>query len=178
MPLNLYPLILYFCEGSEYAIRTDMRALVLNLLKIVNSATSSRERSKRLWMSQGSILHAQNLNLGPGAKLAKNINFLHAIRKSVIRPRIMQLTAPNCAHNCSKLSRDPLKPCLLKISNTCCMYTSLSKMYGNQVNSNSEPSNHVLIIYLSHVRTNLLLNTNAKLWENLRMPAQIVYASS
>jgi hypothetical protein len=162
MPLNLYPLILYFCEGSEYAIRTDMRALVLNLLKIVNSATSSRERSKRLWMSQGSILHAQNLNLGPGAKLAKNINFLHAIRKSVIGPRIMQWFILY-AHNCSKLSRDPLKPCLLKISNTCCMYTSLSKMYGNQVNSNSEPNNHVPIIYLSHVGTNLLLNTNAKL---------------
>jgi hypothetical protein len=90
MPLNLYPLILSFREGSEYAIKTDMRALVLNLLKIVNSATSSRERSKRLWMSQGSILHSQNLNLGPGAKLAKNRNFLHAIRKSVIGPRIMQ----------------------------------------------------------------------------------------
>jgi hypothetical protein len=177
MPLTLYSLISSFRKGSEYAIRTDMRALVLNLLKIVNCATSSRKRSKRLWMSQGSILHAQNLNPGPGAKLAKNRKFLHVAQKSVIGPRIMQGLILY-AQNCSKLSRDPLKPCLLKNSNTCCMYTSLSKMHGNQVNSNSEPNNHVPIIYLPPMGTNLLLNTSAKLWENLRMPAKIMHAGS
>ena len=129
MPLNLYSLISSFCKGSEYEIKTDMRSLVLNLLKIVNCATSSRKRSKRLWMSQGSIVHAHNLNPGPEAKLAKNRKFLHVTQKSVIEPIIMQVLILY-AQNYSKLSRDPLKPCLLKNSNTCCMYTSLSNMHG------------------------------------------------
>ena len=58
------------------------------------------------------------------------------------------------------------------------MYTSLSKMPGNQVNSNFEPNNHVSIIYLPLMGTNLLLNTSAKLWENLRMSAKIVHVGS
>jgi hypothetical protein len=41
-------------------------------------------------MSQGSILHAQNLNLGLGAQIVKNRKFLHVTQKSAIRPRIMQ----------------------------------------------------------------------------------------
>jgi hypothetical protein len=61
-----------------------------------------------------------NLNLGPGAQTTKNRKFLHVTRKSVIRPRIMQVPSLY-AQNCSKLSRDPLKPCLLKSSNTYCM---------------------------------------------------------
>jgi hypothetical protein len=52
------------------------------------------------------------------------------------------------------------------------MYTSLSKIPGNQVNSNNEPNNHVLIIYLPPMGTNLFLNNSAKLWENLRMPTK------
>jgi hypothetical protein len=86
MPLTLYSLISSFRKGSEYVIKIDMRAPVLNLLNIVNCATLSRKRSKRLWMSQGSILHAQNLNLGPGAKPAKNRKFLHVAQENVIGP--------------------------------------------------------------------------------------------
>jgi hypothetical protein len=115
-----------FRKGSEYAIITDMRALMLNLLKIVNWATLSRKRSKRLWMSQGSIMRSHNLNLGPREKLAKNRKFLHVAQKSVIRSRIMQRLILY-AQNCPKLSRDPLKSCLLKNSNTRCVYISLSK---------------------------------------------------
>jgi hypothetical protein len=78
------------------------------------------ERSKRLRLSQGSIICAQNVNIGQGAQTAKNRKFLHVARKSVIGPRIMQ--GPSLyTHNCSKLSRDPLKPRLLKNSNTCCV---------------------------------------------------------
>jgi hypothetical protein len=177
MLLTLYSLISSFRKGSEYAIKIDMQALLLNLLKIVNCATSSQKRSKRIWMSQGSILHAQNLNPGFGAKLAKNRKFLHVAHKSVIKPRIMQGLILY-AQNCSKLSRDPLKPCLLNNSNTCRMYTSLSKMLGNQVNSNSEPNNHVPIIYLPPMGTNFLLNTSAQLWENLRMPTKGMHVDS
>jgi hypothetical protein len=120
MSMILYSLDSIFRKESESAIRIDMRALVLNLLKIEICAKSSRKRSKRLRMSQGSIICAQNLNLGPGAQTAKNRKFLHVARKSAIGPRIMQ--GPSLyAQNCSKLSRDPLKPCLLKSSNTCCM---------------------------------------------------------
>jgi hypothetical protein len=109
-----------FPKDSKSTIRIDMRALVLNLLKIEICDKSSRKRSKRLRMSQGSILRAQNLNLGPGAQPAKNRKFLHVTRKSVIGPRIMQ--GPSLyAQNCSKLSSDPLKPCLLKSRDTCCM---------------------------------------------------------
>jgi hypothetical protein len=58
-----------------------------------------------------------NMNLGSRAKTTKNIKFSHVAQKSVIGPRIMQ--GPSLyAHNGSKLSRDPLKPCLLKSSNT------------------------------------------------------------
>jgi hypothetical protein len=151
--------------------------MVLNLLKIVNCATSSWKRSKRFWMSQGPILHARNLNLGPRANLLKIESFLHVAQKSVIEPGIMQGLILY-AQNCSKLSRNLLKPSLLRNSNTCCMYTSLSNLYGNYVNSNSDPNNHVPIIYLSHVGTDLLLNTSAKLWENLRVPTKIVHGGS
>jgi hypothetical protein len=131
---------------------------VLDLLKIAIWATSSQKRSKKLWMSQGSILRSQNLNLEPRAKPAKNINLQQVARKSVIGPRIL-LGLILYAQNCLKLSRDPLKPCLLKFSNTC---ISL-KMHGNQVIFDSEPSNHVLIMYLPHVGTNLLLNISTEL---------------
>jgi hypothetical protein len=120
MSMILYSLNLIFRKKSESAIRIDMRALVLNLLKIEICAKSSRKRFKRLRMSQGSIICAQNLNLGHGAQTIKNRKFLHVIRKSAIGPRIKQEPSL-CAHNCFKLSRDPLKTCLLKSSNTCCM---------------------------------------------------------
>jgi len=64
-------------------------------------------------MSQGSILHAQNQNTRLGAKPAKNRKFLHIAQKSVNGPRIMQGLILY-AYNYSKLSRDTLKPCLLK----------------------------------------------------------------
>jgi hypothetical protein len=118
MPLTLYSLISSSCKGSKYAIRTDMRALVLDLLKIEIWVTSSRKRSKDLWMPQGSILRSQNLNLGPESQPAKNRKFLHVARKNVIGPRILQGLILY-ALNCPKLSGDPLKPCLLKSSNTC-----------------------------------------------------------
>jgi len=106
MPLNLYSLISSFCKGSKYVIRTDMRALVLDLLKIVNCVTSSQKRSKRLWMSQGSIFHTKHLNPGPRAKPAKNRKFLHVAQKSVIGPRIMQGLILY-AQNCSKIVKRP-----------------------------------------------------------------------
>jgi hypothetical protein len=117
--------------------------------------------TKGLWMPQGSILPFQNLNFGPGSKLAKNSKFLHVAWKSVIGLRILQGLILY-AQNCPKLSGDPLKPCLLKNNNPC-MHTSLSlKIYGNQVDCVSELSNHILIMYLPHVWTNLLLNICAK----------------
>jgi hypothetical protein len=176
MPLTSYSLNSFFHKGSEYAIKIDMRALVLNLLKIVNVPHHPRKRSKRLWMSQGSILHIQNLNPGPEAKPAKNRKFLHVARKSAIGPRIMQRLILY-AQNCSKLSRDPLKPCLLKISTTCCMYTSLSKC----METKSTLTLNQTTMYRSYtclVGTNLLLTISAKLWENLRMPAKIMHAGS
>jgi hypothetical protein len=120
MPLTLYSLNSFFHKGFEYAIKIDMRALLLNLLKIVNCAKSSQKRSKRLLISQGSTICARNLNPGPGAQTTKNRKFLHVARKSAIGPRIMQGISLY-AQNCSKLSRDPLKPCLIKCSNACCM---------------------------------------------------------
>jgi hypothetical protein len=102
MSLILYSLDLIFRKESESTIIIDMRALVLNLLKIEICAKSSRKKSKRLIMSQGSIMHAQNLNLGLGAQTAKNRKFLHVASKSAIVPRIMQ--GPSLyAQNCSKL---------------------------------------------------------------------------
>jgi hypothetical protein len=65
MSMILHSLDLIFRKESESAIRIYMQALVLNLLKIKNCAKSSRKRSKRLGMSQGSIICAQNLNPGP-----------------------------------------------------------------------------------------------------------------
>jgi hypothetical protein len=120
MLMILYSLDLIFRKESNSTIRIDMRALVLNLLKIEICAKSSRKRPERLIMSQGSIIYAQNVNLGPGAQTAKNRNPLHVAQKSAIKPRIMQGLSLY-AQNCSKLSRDPLKPWLLKSSNTCYM---------------------------------------------------------
>ena len=115
-----YSLDSIFHKESESAIRIDMRAFVLNLLKIEICDESARKRSKRLRMSQGSTICAHNLNLVPGAQTAKNRKFLHATQKSAIGPRIMQ--GPSLyTQNCSKLSSDPLKPCLLKSRDTCCM---------------------------------------------------------
>jgi hypothetical protein len=120
MSMILYSLDSIFRKESESAIRIDMRALVLNLLKIEICAKSTRRRSKRLRMSQGSIICTQNLNLGLGAQTAKNRKFLHVAWKSAIGPGIMQ--EPSLyAQNCSKLSKDPLKLCLLKSRDTCCM---------------------------------------------------------
>jgi hypothetical protein len=102
MSMILYSLDSIFRKESESAIRIDMRALVLNLLKIEICAKSSRKRSKRLRMSQGSIICAQNLNLGPGAQTAKNRKFLHVARKvlsgleSCKDHPCMLRTAPNC----------------------------------------------------------------------------------
>jgi hypothetical protein len=117
MSMILYSLDSIFRKEFESTIRIGMQALVLNLLKIEICDKSSRKISKRLRMSHGSIICAHNLNLGHGALTAKNKKFLHVVQKSVIRPRIMQ--GPSMfAQNCSKLSRDPLKLCLLKSSNT------------------------------------------------------------
>jgi hypothetical protein len=56
------------------------------------------------------------------------------------------------------------------------MYVGIShKCMENQANSNSKPNNCVLIRYLSLMGTNLLLNTSAKFWENLRMLAKIMH---
>jgi hypothetical protein len=105
MSLHVNDIILIgfdFPKDSKSAIRIDMRALVLNLLKIEICDKSSRKRSKRLRMSQGSILHAQNLNLGPGAQPAKNRKFLHVTEKvssgleSCKDQPCMLKTAPNC----------------------------------------------------------------------------------
>jgi hypothetical protein len=79
-----------FHKESESAIRIDMRALVLNLLKTKICDESSRKSSKRLIMSQGSIICAQNMNLGPEAQTAKNRKFSHVAWKNAIGPRIMQ----------------------------------------------------------------------------------------
>jgi hypothetical protein len=57
---------------------------------------------------------------GLGAQTAKNIKFLRVAWKSAIVSRIMQGLSLY-AQNYSKPSRDPLKPCLLKSSNACCM---------------------------------------------------------
>jgi hypothetical protein len=96
-----------FREDSKYAIRIDMRALVLHLLKIENADKSSRKRSKRLRMSQGSILYAQNPDLRPGAQPAKNRKYLHDPRKNAIGLSIMQgptLYAQNCQMSLQSLS--------------------------------------------------------------------------
>jgi hypothetical protein len=109
-----------FRKESKSEIRIYMQALVLNLLKIEIYEKSSWKRSKRLRMFQGSIICAQNLNLRPGTQTTKNRKFMHVARKRAIGPRIMQGLSLY-AQNYSKLSRDPLKPCLLKSSNTCYM---------------------------------------------------------
>ena len=96
-----------FHEDSKYAIRIYMQDLVLHLLKIENADKSSQKKSKRLRMSQGSILHTQILDLSPGAQTTKNRKYLHDPRKSVIRLRIMQgliLYAQNCQMNLQSLS--------------------------------------------------------------------------
>jgi len=119
MSMILYSSDSIFCKDSEYAIRYDMQALVLNLLRIEIGDKSSQKKYKRLRMSQGSILRAQNLNhTSHGAKIAKNGKFVHITQKKCIGPRIMQ--GPSLyAQNCSKLSSDPLKLRLLKSRDTC-----------------------------------------------------------
>jgi hypothetical protein len=73
----LYSLDSIFRKESEYAIKIGMQSQVLNLLKIEICAKSSQKRFKRLEMSKGSIICAQNLNLVPGSQTAKNREFLH-----------------------------------------------------------------------------------------------------
>jgi hypothetical protein len=97
-----------------------MQALVFNLLKIEICEKSSQNRYKRLKISQGSKLRAQNQNQRLGAKIAKNIKFMYVSQKNVIRLRIMQGSSLY-AQNFSKLSSDPFKPCLLKSRDICCM---------------------------------------------------------
>jgi hypothetical protein len=99
---NIYSLDSIFHKESKSAIRIDMRALVLNLLKIEICEKSSWKGSKRFSMSQGSIMCAPNMNMGPGAQIAKKIKFLHVTRKSVLglesckyHPYILR-TALNC----------------------------------------------------------------------------------
>jgi hypothetical protein len=79
MSMILYALDLNFHKESksESAIKIDMRAQELNLLKIEICAKSSRKKSKRLGMLEGPIICAQNRNLGPAAQTAKNRKFLH-----------------------------------------------------------------------------------------------------
>jgi hypothetical protein len=108
-----------FCKDAESVIGIDMRAPMLNLLKIEIYDKSFWKRSKRLIMSQGSISCDQNLNRGPGAQPAKTRKFLHVTQKSSIGLRIIQ-GPTQYAQNYSKLSSEPLKPCLLKSRNTCC----------------------------------------------------------
>jgi hypothetical protein len=79
-----------FHEDSKYTIRIDMQAPVLHLLNIKNANKSSRKRSKRLKMSQGSILPSQNPDLRPGAQPTKNRKYLHDPRKNAIGLSIMQ----------------------------------------------------------------------------------------
>jgi hypothetical protein len=54
-----------YCKevGIKREIRIDMCASMLHLLKIESTEKSSRKRSSRLRMFQGSILYAQNLDL-------------------------------------------------------------------------------------------------------------------
>jgi hypothetical protein len=91
-----------FREDSKYAIKIDMRALVLHLLKIENVDKSSQKRSKRLELSQGSILYAQNLDLRPGAQPAKNRKYLHDPQKKCHRAQYHARTNTVC----SKLSNE------------------------------------------------------------------------
>jgi hypothetical protein len=120
MSMILYSLDSIFHKEHESTIKIDMQVMVLNLLKIEICVKSSQKRPKRLRMSQGSIICAQNLNLGSRAKTTKTIKLLQVAQKSVIGPRIMQ--GPSLyAQRRSTLSRDPLKPCLLKSRNTCYM---------------------------------------------------------
>jgi hypothetical protein len=84
MYLTLYSLDSVYRKDSKSAIRIDMQALVLNMLKREICAKSSQKRS---------ITHAQNLNREPGANPAKNRKFLNVTRKSAIGYRIMQGTS-------------------------------------------------------------------------------------
>jgi hypothetical protein len=90
MSMILYSLDSIFRKESESIIRIDMQPMVLNLLKIEICAKSSQKRSKRLIMSQGSLICARNPNLGPTTQTAKNRKFWHVARKSAIGPKIMQ----------------------------------------------------------------------------------------
>jgi hypothetical protein len=102
------------CDQNRHASPGAPPAKNRNIMHV------TRKRSKRLRMSQGSILHTQNLNLRLGAQPAKNRKFLHVTRKSAIGLRIMQ--GPTLyAQNCSKLSTESLNHCLLKSRDTCCM---------------------------------------------------------
>jgi hypothetical protein len=102
-----YSLDSIFCEDSKDAIIIDMQALVPHLLKIENVDKSPRKSSKRLKLSQGSILHTQNPNLRLGAQPAKNRKYLHDPRKNVIGLSIMQgptLYPQNCQMSLWSLS--------------------------------------------------------------------------
>ena len=81
MSMNLYSLDSISRKEPESAIRIDMQALVLNLLKIEICAKSSRKRPKRLEMSRGSIICAQNLNLVLKIDTSKNrkASYVHDI---------------------------------------------------------------------------------------------------
>jgi hypothetical protein len=85
-----YSSVSIFHEDSKYVIKIDMQALILHLLKIQNANKSSQKRSKRLRMSQGSILYAHNPDLRPIAQPYKNRMYLHDPRKNYIGLSIMQ----------------------------------------------------------------------------------------
>jgi hypothetical protein len=96
-----------FHEDSKYAILIDMRASMLYLLKIENVDKSPWKMSKRLRMSQGSILHAQNLDLRLRAQPSKNRKYVLDPRKNAIKLNIMQgpaLYAQNCQMSLQSLS--------------------------------------------------------------------------
>jgi len=115
-----------FCEDSKYAIRIDMQALVLHLLKIENANKSSWKRSNKLKMSQGSILYAQNYDLRLGAQPAKNRKYLHDPRKKCHR-------AQNHARTnivCSKLSCESPVTVSQKVTHLLKIAISLQSMWN------------------------------------------------
>jgi hypothetical protein len=113
----VYSLDLTFYKESESAIKIGMQVMVFYLIIIEIYDKSFQKRFQRLRMYQGSIMCAQNLNMGPGSQTTKNRKLLHVTKKSVIGPRIIK--EPSLyAQNYSKVSRDPLKLHLLKSSNT------------------------------------------------------------
>jgi hypothetical protein len=83
MSMILYSLNSIFRKESESKIRIDMRALVLNLLKIESCLNALDFILIDLVFLQGIRICDQNRHASPGAQPAKNSNLGHIVPEKV-----------------------------------------------------------------------------------------------